>query len=86
MVQKVPGGLSVSKYRCNGVRHFIGHRGREPPHRCDVINVRQIHLRCESAWGPGADRHAKLLIHTAVEGALLDAYSQSTRFCKRTHG
>jgi hypothetical protein len=32
--------------------------------------------RCESAWGPGADRHAKLLIHTAVEGALLDAYSQ----------
>jgi EAL domain-containing protein (putative c-di-GMP-specific phosphodiesterase class I) len=27
--------------------------------------------------GPGADRHAKLLIHLAVEGALLDAYSHA---------
>jgi hypothetical protein len=23
---------------------------------------------CQSAWGPGADRHAKLLIRLAVEG------------------
>ena len=28
-----------------------------------------------SAWGPDADRHAKPLIHLAVEGALLGAYS-----------
>ena len=31
---------------------------------------------CESAWGPDADRRAKLLIYRAVEGSLLDAYSQ----------
>jgi hypothetical protein len=30
---------------------------------------------CQSARGPDADRHAKLLIHLAVEGSLLDAYS-----------
>src|ERR1700692_3315453 len=29
---------------------------------------------CYSAWGPDADRQAKLLICLAVEGALLDAY------------
>jgi len=29
------------------------------------------------AWGPDADRQAKLLICLAVEGALLDAYSHS---------
>ena len=31
---------------------------------------------CGSAWGPDADRRAKLLIHLAAEGALLGAYSQ----------
>jgi hypothetical protein len=30
---------------------------------------------CESARGPDAHRHANLLIHLAVEEALLDAYS-----------
>jgi hypothetical protein len=34
--------------------------------------------RCESAWGPEADRHAKLLIHLVMEGSLLDAYSHSS--------
>jgi hypothetical protein len=34
-------------------------------------------LWCQSARGPDADRRAKLLIHLAVEGALLGAYSQS---------
>jgi hypothetical protein len=34
-----------------------------------------------SAWGPDADRHAKLLIHFAAEGSLLDAYSQ-TESCR----
>ena len=29
-------------------------------------------------WGPDADRRAKLLIHLAVEGALLGAYSHLT--------
>jgi len=32
---------------------------------------------CESAWGPEADRQAKPLIHLAMEGSLLEAYSQS---------
>jgi hypothetical protein len=31
---------------------------------------------CESARGPDADRHAKLLIQFAVEGSLSGAYSQ----------
>ena len=30
-------------------------------------------------WGPGADRHAKLLIHLAMEGSLLEAYSHRAR-------
>ena len=32
---------------------------------------------CYSARGPDADRHAKLLIHLAVEGLLFGAYSQT---------
>jgi rhodanese-related sulfurtransferase len=32
---------------------------------------------CESAWGPDADRHAKRLIHLAVEGLTLNACSHS---------
>src|SRR6266702_8584116 len=32
---------------------------------------------CESARGPDADRHVKLLIQFAVEGSLAGAYSQS---------
>jgi hypothetical protein len=35
--------------------------------------------RCGSAWGPDGDRHAKLLIHLAVEGSTLNAYSHSSR-------
>ena len=31
---------------------------------------------CESARGPDADRHVKLLIQFAVEGSLSGAYSQ----------
>ena len=31
---------------------------------------------CESARGPDADRHAKPLIHLAVEGSLVGAYLQ----------
>jgi hypothetical protein len=33
---------------------------------------------CESARGPDADRHVKLLIQFAVEGSLSGAYSQAT--------
>jgi hypothetical protein len=32
---------------------------------------------CQSAWGPDADRRAKLLIFQAMEGSILDAYLQS---------
>jgi len=31
-------------------------------------------VKCESAWGPDADRHAKLLINREAEGSLLEAY------------
>ena len=31
---------------------------------------------CYSAWGPDADLHTKVLIHLAVRGAMLDAYTQ----------
>ena len=34
---------------------------------------------CESARGPDADRHVKLLIRFAVEGSLSGAYSQLGR-------
>jgi ABC-type lipopolysaccharide export system ATPase subunit len=37
----------------------------------------RVAFRCESAWGLGADLHAKALIHLVVAGAMLDAYSQS---------
>ncbi len=43
----------------------------------DSIKALASTAECQSAWGPGADRHAKLLIRLAVEGALLDAYSHS---------
>ena len=33
---------------------------------------------CESARGPDADRHVKLLIQFAVEGSLSGAYSQDS--------
>ena len=33
-------------------------------------------MDCESARGPDADRHAKILIHLAMEGSTLNAYSQ----------
>src|SRR5450755_4744191 len=36
-----------------------------------------INKRCQSAWGPDADRRAKLLIFQAMEGSILDAYLQS---------
>ena len=43
----------------------------------DPAEAKRRHAEaCQSARGPDADRHAKLLIHLAVEGSLLDAYSQ----------
>jgi hypothetical protein len=38
------------------------------------VTISSIFPECESAWGPDADRHAKLLIHLAVEGSTLNAY------------
>jgi hypothetical protein len=38
------------------------------------VKLRNTQLECESAWGPYADRHAKLLIRQAVVGSFLDAY------------
>src|ERR1700680_2110683 len=42
-----------------------------------VESVAQLDDSILVTWGPDADRRAKLLICLAVEGALLDAYSQS---------
>jgi hypothetical protein len=39
---------------------------------------------CESARGPDADRHVKLLIQFAVEGSLSGAYSQSCYFATKS--
>jgi hypothetical protein len=36
---------------------------------------------CESARGPDADRHPKLLIHLAWKGSLFGAFSQAERLC-----
>jgi hypothetical protein len=47
------------------------------------------HRACESARGPDADRHVKLLIQFAVEGSLSGADSQSAahnaQFGSATH-
>src|SRR5713101_6949954 len=51
MIQKVPSGLSVSDYRCNGLRHFRGDRGREPSYRGDAVDVCQIDLRLAQGFG-----------------------------------
>jgi len=40
---------------------------------------------CESARGPDADRHVKLLIQFAVEGSLSGAYSHLSRGELRDH-
>ena len=44
-IQKVLSGLSVSDYRCNGLRHFRDDRGHQPYHRDDGVGVRRIDLR-----------------------------------------
>ena len=36
--------LSVADGRGDGLFHFVGDRGRELPHGCDAIGVRQLHL------------------------------------------
>ena len=33
--------------------------------------IERVAFRCESAWGLGADLHAKALIHLIVVGAML---------------
>ena len=43
-----------------------------------VGNLIRLATECELARGPDADRHAKLLIHLAMEGSTLNAYLQST--------
>ena len=45
----------------------------------DEVRRFQLYLiECHSAWGPDADRHAKLLIHFISEGLHFRAYSQSS--------
>jgi hypothetical protein len=37
--------------------------------------IEALFAGCSPAWGPDADRRAKLLIYLTVEGSFLDAYS-----------
>jgi hypothetical protein len=46
----------------------------------DWVYVEKELRRCESARGPDADRHAKLLIHLAVEGSTLGSDAISMMF------
>jgi hypothetical protein len=51
--------------------------GAETPNIAALPAIARLGAR-ESAWGPDADRHVKLLIQFAVKGALSGAYSQIT--------
>jgi hypothetical protein len=44
-----------------------------------VVPEAAIVVECESAQGPDADRHVKLLSQFAVEGSLSGAYSHTLR-------
>src|SRR6266511_1091051 len=55
--------------------------GAETPNIAAVAAIARLGA-CESARGPDADRHVKLLIQWAVEGSLPGVYLQS--FCRRT--
>ena len=57
-----------------GPSHFDAKDGAQwSDSRCDFAD---FGASCESARGPDADRHVKLLIQFAVEGSLSGAYSQ----------
>jgi hypothetical protein len=49
--------------------------GAETPNIAALPAIARLSA-CESARGPDADRHVKLLIQFAVEGSLSGAYSQ----------
>jgi len=50
--------------------------GAETPNIAALPAIARLSA-CESARGPDADRHVKLLIQFAVEGSLSGAYSQT---------
>ena len=52
--------------------------GAETPNIAALPGIARLGI-CESARGPDADRHVKLLIQFAVEGSLSGAYSQPYR-------
>jgi hypothetical protein len=54
--------------------------GAETPNIAALPTIARLGA-CESARGPDAEWHAKLLIEFAVEGSLSGAYSQ--RWCPR---
>src|SRR5579863_1208573 len=60
-------------------RHSLWNgRQMRPPSRRKRRRIVRLGT-CESARGPDADRHVKLLIQFAVEGSLSGAYSQWVR-------
>jgi hypothetical protein len=56
--------------------------GAEPPNIAALPAITRLRA-CESARGPDADRHVKLLIQFALEGSLSGAYSHSEN-CRHT--
>lgn len=57
--------------------------GAETPNIAALPAIPQLGA-CESARGPDADRHVKLLIQFVVEGSLSGAYSQTKRSPQRS--
>ena len=52
--------------------------GAKTPNIAALLAIARLGA-CESARGPDADRHVKLLIQFAVEGSLSGAYSHRAR-------
>ena len=67
------GPLVCVRNKAGPLRHYLPLLVERLP-QMDVVP-----FRCKSARGPDADRHVKLLIQFAVEGALSGAYSHSNR-------
>ena len=86
MIQKVPSGLSVGDYRRNGLRHFIGHRGCEPSHCCDAVDVRWIDLRFAQGFGGKrqgvrSDLCGKFFFSIVRRGAEMSGVDHSAFLC-----
>src|ERR1700682_3705029 len=69
-IPALPGSAKLSLWRDQSPFSILGNHGRSK------AQLTHLGIICSSARGPDADRRAKLLIHLATEGSLLDAHSQ----------